>query len=57
VHEVTVEADAGAPPGQRGADLDNLVAERDDPGGVDQPVDLTHLLADSSGSREREIRS
>src|SRR5262249_19172961 len=33
MHDLAVEADPGALPGQRGADLDDLVAQRDDPGG------------------------
>ena len=38
VHDLAVEADAGSLPGQRGADLDDLLAQSDDPGGVDQPL-------------------
>ena len=40
VHDLAVEADPGTLPGQRGADLDDLVAQGDDPGGVDQPLDF-----------------
>ena len=34
VHDLAVEADAGSLAGQRGADLDEVIAEGDDPGGV-----------------------
>src|SRR5215472_2364579 len=40
VHDLAVQADAGALPGQRGADRDDLVGEGDDAGGVDQPLDF-----------------
>jgi hypothetical protein len=38
VHDLAVQADPCALPGQRGADLDDLVAEGDDSGGVNQPL-------------------
>jgi hypothetical protein len=37
VHDPAVDVDAGALPGQRRADLDDLIAEGDDPGSIDQP--------------------
>ena len=40
VHDLAVEADPGPLAGQRGADLDDPVAQGDDPGGVDQPVNF-----------------
>ena len=44
VHDLPVEADAGALPGQRGADGDGLVGEGDDAGGADQPLDFVPAL-------------
>ncbi len=38
VHDLPVQADAGSLPRHRGADLDGLVAEGDDPGGADEPL-------------------
>ena len=47
VHDLAVQAEAGALPGQRGADLDDLTAEGDDSGKVDHPLDL-----DAAGRRQ-----
>jgi hypothetical protein len=50
VHDLAVEPDPGPLAGQRGADLDDLVAERDDPGGVDQPLHF-HAAGRGQGTR------
>jgi hypothetical protein len=55
VHHGAVQADPDALPGQRGADLDDLIAQRDDPGGVDQPVHF-HAPTRGQGAGERPRR-
>src|SRR5260221_10969392 len=55
VHDLAVEPDPGVLPGQRGADLDDLVAQGDDAGGVDQPLHF-HAAGRGQGSWCRSCR-
>jgi len=50
VHQLAVEADAGPLPGQRGADQDQPVQQRDAADAVDQPV---HLHTPGRGQHTR----
>jgi hypothetical protein len=55
VHDLAVQVDSCSLTGQRGADLDELVAEGDDPGGADQPLDF-HAAGRGQGTGRRSCR-